>query len=303
MRNLSDRHIAELDGVRGIACLLVVLMHCGLGITKPELGSWQPIAWKTLSPFMVGGVDLFFVLSGFLIGGILIDHKTAPNYFKVFWIRRAARILPVYLLLLLTYMGALALRPLLDIPWADKWLLGNPLPLWGYATFTANNVMAYCGQAGARWIGIAWSLAVEEQFYLLFPFVVYFLKRRTVVAIAVTFILFAPFVRLAGWYLGGNFYSGYMPTPGRVDALMFGFLVAYAVRSHAVLILARRWRAVLDAAALACVVAVSRILTELPLTLEYSLLGMIFAWAILRIYVSGGPFREFCGRAFSCSSA
>src|SRR5215217_671958 len=90
------------DGVRGIACLLVLVMHCFTTIMARD---WQMLMWSYfpgLGTILTGGVDLFFVLSGFLIGGILLDSRKAPNFFRVFWVRRAARILPVYILLLCT---------------------------------------------------------------------------------------------------------------------------------------------------------------------------------------------------------
>jgi peptidoglycan/LPS O-acetylase OafA/YrhL len=68
---------------------------------------------------LLGGVDLFFVLSGFLIGGVLLDRRTRPNYFKIFWIRRAARILPVAYVLLASYVIALGISQTYDIKWMN----------------------------------------------------------------------------------------------------------------------------------------------------------------------------------------
>src|SRR3954447_25627638 len=82
-------HVAELDGIRGMACLMVVLLHAFFGVVGPRytVHSLNPV----YNAFFAGGagVDLFFVLSGFLIGGILIDHRGSANYFQVFWVRRA----------------------------------------------------------------------------------------------------------------------------------------------------------------------------------------------------------------------
>jgi peptidoglycan/LPS O-acetylase OafA/YrhL len=88
--------IAELDGLRGIAILSVVLMHY---FYNPDPNLKGPIH-QIQRIFALGwsGVDLFFVLSGFLIGGILMDQRRSPSYFKTFYLRRAFRILPVYYL-------------------------------------------------------------------------------------------------------------------------------------------------------------------------------------------------------------
>src|SRR5258708_15852186 len=88
---LSARHVPERDGVRGIACGLVVAWHCLVLPTDHRILYWIRTPF---GPLMWSGVDLFFVLSGFLIVGILMDHRGASNYFKVFWARRILRIFP-----------------------------------------------------------------------------------------------------------------------------------------------------------------------------------------------------------------
>src|SRR5262249_31179093 len=178
-------NIPELDGVRGIACLTVLIAHClygpmALGLPPGSLGP------HGILQLLVGGVDLFFVLSGFLIGGILLDNRDASNFFRAFWTRRIARIFPVNYLLIATYALALAFQAHFHLPQLDLWVLNDPLPVWTYATFTQSIPIAMQGYGGPRWVGITWSLAIEEQFYLLFPFVVYFLSRRGVAIVAAT---------------------------------------------------------------------------------------------------------------------
>ena len=95
---ITDKRIPELDGLRGIAILLVLIWHFTGMLADPGQGAIQYLAWHFL---IIGqsGVDLFFVLSGFLIVGILIDNRDSPNYFKTFYARRMLRILPAYLIL------------------------------------------------------------------------------------------------------------------------------------------------------------------------------------------------------------
>lgn len=268
---------------------MVVLYHTFLGILGPRLH--LPWGLGSIANFLSGiaGVDLFFVLSGFLIGGILIDHKTAANYFPIFWTRRAARILPPLVLLYASYGVAVAVGARISVPWLQAWLLQTPMPIYSYLTFTQNYFMAAANSPGAYWLGITWSLAVEEQFYLFFPFIVYFLSRRAVLSIAVATILLAPMLRAYLFHFG--FYVGYSPTPARADGLMWGVVVAYAVRSPAALATLRRWRPTLDVAFF--IVALAEIWRPpgLSETLPYSLRSMMFAYIIARIFVSDGFMR------------
>jgi peptidoglycan/LPS O-acetylase OafA/YrhL len=94
--HLKTTHRPELDGVRGIACLLVLIDHCVIGPLVLKPGSDLETVRVHLQPFLFGGVDLFFILSGFLISGILMDSRDGPLYFRRFWTRRIARIFPVY---------------------------------------------------------------------------------------------------------------------------------------------------------------------------------------------------------------
>src|SRR6266481_2099118 len=98
----QDR-VPELDGLRGVAILLVLLFHY-ISLEGPtKTGSWSSFLQRIV---IMGwsGVDLFFVLSGFLIGGILVDARNSPSYFKTFYARRFFRIIPIYYLWILTYV-------------------------------------------------------------------------------------------------------------------------------------------------------------------------------------------------------
>ncbi len=276
--------------------MLVIAIHCLAGIVTPEFFPPILVVKKTLIPFLNGGVDLFFVLSGFLIGGILLDKRKTNNLFRAFWVRRAARILPVYVLLLLTYEIALIARPWLASPWLDGWLLHGPLPLWTYLTFTQNYAMELTSNTGSYWVAATWSLAVEEQFYLLLPLLIYLLDRRKTVYLAIACIVGAPIVRvLLGLGVGGFFQV--VSLPARMDALMMGVLVACMVRSPVVLALVRRVRPTIDMIVLGLIALyIDNRLFDWQPTLLFSFLTLVFGYLILRIFiVDPGPYRAFFG--------
>jgi peptidoglycan/LPS O-acetylase OafA/YrhL len=288
---LSTRRLPELDGLRGIACGLVVAWHClvlpadSLVMPTVPAGHNSILSWigVPLSQIMVGGVDLFFVLSGFLIVGILMDHRGADNYFRVFWSRRVLRIFPVYFLLLATYVVALAVDGALHVPALDVWLISDKLPTWPYFLFLQNYSMAMADDVGSYWVGITWSLAVEEQFYLLIPLLVFVLNRKQVLGLALACVVLAPVIR--SWP-GTSFSWMYFATPSRMDALMFGVIVACLVRSERALNVCRTWRYALDVLALAVLaVFVNSRAMDLPRTFSFTLLAIMFAYCILRIFL------------------
>jgi peptidoglycan/LPS O-acetylase OafA/YrhL len=174
------------------------------------------------------GVDLFFVLSGYLIGGILFDHRESSRYFATFYVRRACRILPLYVLTLALFVAARAwLSPLLSPT------LEPAMPLWSYVFFVQNLFMAWRDTMGAGWLGVTWSLAIEEQFYLLLPLVVRFLRPGTVAFAALMSCVVCPLVRiLANVHLGWT--AAFVLLPARADSLMAGVLVAWLMRRDGV---------------------------------------------------------------------
>src|SRR5260370_30220392 len=118
---------------------------------------------------MWSGVDLFFVLSGFLIGGILMDSKDSPTYYRTFYLRRIHRIFPLYYLMIGLFVVGNLLLP-------NAFLFASPIPAWPFLFFLQNIGFGFT-HAHAR-AAVPWSLAVEEQFYLLLPLVVRNLSRR-----------------------------------------------------------------------------------------------------------------------------
>jgi peptidoglycan/LPS O-acetylase OafA/YrhL len=227
---LSAR-IPELDGIRGIAILTVLVYHWIIvegdkpfSIVPDRLTAYGHMGWS--------GVDLFFVLSGFLIGGILIDTRRASNYFSVFYVRRFYRIIPPYILLCLVAVAVYHFN-LSGSAETKSWLYSEKLPWWAYLTFAQNWFMVAYADANSRMIDVTWSLAVEEQFYLALPFVVRYARARRLPLIFACGILLAPLFRLLCYLTLDEVrasYAGYVLMPCRMDALLMGALLAWAMR-------------------------------------------------------------------------
>lgn len=224
------RRVTELDGLRGIAIGLVIAYHVlgPISLFKPIFG----MAWS--------GVDLFFVLSGFLLGGLLLDQREAPNLLKVFYVRRICRVFPLYFCMLLLYGLAVHFPQPQFPPWVNIFSSDQAIPIWSYATFTQNFSAASNLSPGANFLAATWSLAVEEQFYLILPFVVMSVPERRLPWILLLGIAAAPLCRLACVYLAGNGVAAYVLLPCRADALFLGVLGAWMCRSKSTVSMIRR---------------------------------------------------------------
>lgn len=221
--SLAYSRIPALDGLRGIAIFLVLVWHYfSIVIVDPgTIGSYA-IASLRLT---WSGVDLFFVLSGFLIGGILIDNCKAKNYFNVFYIRRVFRIIPLYTTMILLFLFT---AHIVDY----EWLFGKSIPLWSYTTFSQNFLMVVHNTFGSNWFGITWSLAVEEQFYLVLPFVIWYLDNKRLPWFLIGCIISAPLLRVAfSLSHPHGAFAAYVLMPCRADALLLGTLCAWLVRN------------------------------------------------------------------------
>ncbi len=227
---LRRPHIAALDGVRGIAILLVMLLHFTTPLVVPREGGAAAI--RAIFQCGWAGVDLFFALSGFLITGILLDAKGGPNYFRTFYARRVLRIFPLYYLALAVYFVGVPHIGGTDfnVPLSQQapyWLfLGNfqPLP-WESWTM----------------IGHFWSLGIEEQFYLAWPCMVFFTTRRQAMLCCVVVAVDALTFRTVALLHGASGWLVYHYTPGRLDGLALGALVAIFVREPNGRKLLQRW--------------------------------------------------------------
>ena len=204
------RHIKSLDGVRGIAVLSVLAHHTlGTGIAA---GKWPLLDRFVIQIASYGylGVDLFFVLSGFLITTLLLLARRRPRYFSTFYSKRAFRILPPFLLVI----GAL---------WAAHAISRE------YALISLLFVANFYFLLHVKADGPFWSLAIEEQFYLVWPVLVRKLNIRSVRKLLLVIVVAVPIIRLVMAY-GGHSIGYYTFT--RCDGLAWGALLATESRLH-----------------------------------------------------------------------
>jgi len=210
---LSASHCHALDGLRGIAIVLVVCCHSNMAIDGSNVFERY---WLGLSSVGWCGVDLFFVLSGFLISGILLDSRGKRYYFRNFYARRTLRIFPLY-------YAALTIYSLCRPPF-DGWLL-HWIYLQNWITVLSEAVPPLMLQP-------MWSLGVEEQFYLICPLVVYALDRRRLAQLF-GLVFVAVFVgRCVARWQGVDPLTIYFNTLFRVDTFALGILLAIAVRDR-----------------------------------------------------------------------
>lgn len=213
------KYVPELDGLRAAAILSVMCIHTASRFQFLHLDGAFAFGWI--------GVDLFFVLSGFLITGILLDSGASKHYFRNFYARRILRIWPIYFLLIFI---AFAVFPLISArqPYLMEHLPHETRSAWVYLAFLQNLIR--CGQPNQLVLGVTWSLAIEEQFYLVWPLLVRFASKRTLAGIVIAILAVSPLLR---WLVSFHFPPNwiYQNTACRLDGLALGALIAIAVRS------------------------------------------------------------------------
>ena len=230
----SKKYVPALDGLRGVAILAVICYHVrgpeGAAILDRILAHADALGWA--------GVDLFFVLSGFLITGILLDARSRPRYFRTFFARRVLRIVPVYVAFLLFSMWV---APLLGLSTPAEALHLRKMQAW-YWTYLLNVYVALHGWAA---VGAGpthlWSLAVEEQFYVLWPLVVLLASPRVLPKIAIGCIVAAEICRTGFALIQAPGEVNFVLLPTRMDTLAVGALLACAERNADLSSTIRRW--------------------------------------------------------------
>jgi peptidoglycan/LPS O-acetylase OafA/YrhL len=213
---MSDRlrlaaYIPELDGLRGLAIGSVLLYHCHEKLRSSHLDVVTQWGWV--------GVNLFFVLSGFLITGIILDARDDPNFFRNFYARRGLRIWPVYVLVLLLNYFAI---PVVfgSFWWAIHEMRYAP---WLHYIFFVQNLF-FLTLPGT--IGPTWSLAIEEQYYIFWAPIARFLKNAFLLPFLILVFVASPFIRLAN--------TGFLTsthTLTHLDGLAIGSLISLLLRA------------------------------------------------------------------------
>ena len=224
----AAKRIPELDGLRGLAIFLVILCHY---IQDGPVGPRHSLAARMGEVIGLGtvGVDLFFILSGFLIGGILLNSRLSPRYYRTFYLRRFFRIIPIYYSWLVLFgLVMLAAREWGVAGGADFKTL---TPYWAYFIFIQNYFQGSTA-IQAFWLIPLWSLAVEEQFYLLAPPLIRMLSPARLVNVLTGVLAFSLLLRLflSSVYGESHDYWGITASTNwmvcRADDLALGMLVA-----------------------------------------------------------------------------
>jgi peptidoglycan/LPS O-acetylase OafA/YrhL len=216
--HLAVSHLPALDGIRGVAVLMILLFHYWQTLYEMPAASAVQADFRFLAGGQFG-VDLFFVLSGFLITGILLNAKGSPHFLRNFYMRRALRILPLYYLLVFGYFLC---------GWVNAGFQNAFSHSWWYFVYLQNVGMTF-------WPGIVgepghfWSLGVEEHFYLLWPMLVWRCDERRLPLVLLTIISGAFLCRLLMIPLVGET-NIFWFSPCRMDALALGALLAVGVR-------------------------------------------------------------------------
>jgi len=270
--NLIRPVMPELDSLRGVAILLVLFFH-GFGF-QFGAAKMPRLAHLFVVATMPGwaGVNLFFVLSGFLITGILLDSKHLPKYYRRFYTRRALRILPAYyaLLLILSLLPFTGFFEHRQISWQ----------FIGLSFFYLSNVTGLFGVPAQY--GALWSLAVEEHFYLLWPTVIRSLSRRTISYVAIAIVVICPMLRAIAYKLGLQYGAGY--TWLVADGLAAGSLLGLLSRSE----LAERSR--MKRASIGCMAAGAALIAggfPFGILLQSTFLGGVFRLTVLNVFFTG----------------
>jgi peptidoglycan/LPS O-acetylase OafA/YrhL len=288
---LLRSRMPELDTLRGVAVLLVLFFH-GFYFITGAARFHGPVRWFVLATDTGWtGVNLFFVLSGFLITGILLDGQENPGYYRGFYLRRALRILPAYygllFLLLITVRAGLVAR---QVSWG---FLGLSFVYLANVT----NLFGVPAQYAALW-----SLAVEEHFYLLWPAAVRNLSRRFLPWICGLIIVGCPALRAFYYWRHYQYAAGY--TWLVTDGLAWGALIAILARGRFSSRRSMRWFGLGCLAGTACLAIVllpfgmGNSATLIDGVLRISLINSFFAGALtLALVVGSGPWKSIFDRA------
>lgn len=280
----AQQKIAYLDGVRGLAILLVLFHHTLMVFTgiRPQ-GNAETFLFNA-GRYAEVGVDLFFILSGFLITGILLRSKGRPSYYKNFFIRRTLRIFPLYYLYLVFSFFVIPAFPSL---FGQLNLAAGTEP-W-YWFYLSNFKMFFDRGIPSYYVSHTWSLAIEEQFYLVWPFIVAFCSTRVLKIFMPLVILASLAVRLTLDHAGADFWQMRIFTFGRLDTLAAGAWLALLYRDNFFSSLPRSSLATGTAAGsllLALMFLLSNLFPACAESFFYSKALLIFSGILILLFIS-----------------
>lgn len=221
----GERRIAALDGLRGVAILWVV-MHHSMSLPRDPLSPASAV-FNNLAMAGWIGVDLFFVLSGFLITGILLRTLGQPGWLRNFLARRALRVLPLYFIVIFFCFNVITRLPLESLDWLrelapDQWWYWLHL-----ANFRRIASVLDPERPTVGWFSTWWSLSIEEQFYVFWPLILWLAGRQRLGWVCGGGILAVNLLRVAGVWSGQEGPVAYYFTFTRIDGLMLGAWLAW----------------------------------------------------------------------------
>jgi len=296
--NRPVNRIEALDGVRGFAVLAVLIFHT-LPIPDAPSGLMFTV-WNAIAKSCWIGVDLFFVLSGFLITRALFAAKGKPDFFRDFYVSRILRIAPLYIAVLLAALYVVpVLIPSDELPPLYGRLMKNQLWLWA---FLQNYIQARAPHQ-LPGFGHFWSLAVEEQFYVVWPAVVLWFSRRWLVLSCLTICAVEPLARFFFLAAGYSTWAVRQLTFLRVDALLAGAVVYLLFRETApgpTAVASLRTIAIASGAALVWILARYKSLpyeSQATVTIGYSAVAVAGA-ALIRACLNHGPVSQLFSLKF-----
>ncbi|KPF67555.1 hypothetical protein IP69_12625 [Bosea sp. AAP35] len=266
----AERQVT-LDGIRGLAATAVLVSHYLAEI---------PDGFRVFG-FGAIAVDVFFVLSGFLIGRLILTRRESPNFFRTFYIRRLLRTVPSYLIVVVIVLALAAALP----QWAGD---AGGVPAWSYLSFTQNFFFAAKETEGLHWLSPTWTLAVEEQFYLFAPAALVFTPRRYVVPVAAAVFAAALAYRVHMSASGAAPFA-YLPLLlARADTLAAGIIASVLWFE---IVGTKRYDRILEATPLVCLVVILGYGALAPdtnwqATVSHSVFAIAGAAFILRAAVS-----------------
>ncbi|WP_442511981.1 acyltransferase family protein [Novipirellula sp. SH528] len=281
-------HVPELDGLRGFAVLIVTLYRFGKEFPT------DTVVGKAIGLLLSQGdrgVDLFFVLSGFLITGILVDGRDRPHYFRNFIARRSLRIFPLYFCTLAAIVVGARFIPQLAEMFALP--LENQFYLW---TYLVNIKMSFENQWCFGYLDHFWSLAVEEHFYLVWPLILFCVRPTLTLRVAIGLAVLSAVSRVGYVLVSQHGVAADVLTIFRVDALLIGAAVAIIARNPHGLEPLKKWLPILVGACVA-VVAMGMLFGKGLYTIPHTLWPVI--WACVLVWLMTAKRSDALARFFN----